>query len=137
MSTDLIRVGLRPPETYVVAVLKAFEENEKVTVTYVGLREKTAEEVFKLLENGGCSVGKLFKEQKEYDVYVYEFSGEKSKDGKKGFVEYFPKDDNIRIRGQLKPEFNKELKKLAMSDGIKTQGRMKFYYREVWKRGVF
>ena len=128
-----IKFGKRPIGVYLSNIMDIFKENNKAKVIYVEARRERVNDFFQKLEQGGFLVSKQYYEEEEYEKIVYFFQA----NGKSGAAEYFPKDNNLRVRGVLPAELakNKEaLLKFLEKEGTRQQNKACFFYREVNKK---
>ena len=130
-----MRFGKRPIGVYLSRIMGIFEDNHKAVVDYVEVRRERVNVFFQKLEQGGFLISKEYGEERSYLKITHFFQADAN--GKGASVEYFPEDDNLRVRGKLPDEWSKDraaLIRFLEEQGTKQQNKARFCFREVNKR---
>ena len=131
---NTVKFGKKPIGVYLSNIMGVFENNHKAIVEYVETRRERVNRFFQKLEQGGFLVSKEYGKEKSYLKIVHFFQ---TTNGRSVMVEYFPEDDNLRVKGELSGELGKDrgaLIKFLEENGTRQQNKMWFYWREVNKK---
>ncbi len=130
---NLLKFGKRPIGVYLSNIMEIFEGNHRAIVRYVEARRERVNVFFQKLENGGFLISREYEGEKEYTKLTCFFQN----GNKRAIVEYFPEDDNLRIRGELPKELRNDettLIKVLEEKGMRQQNKTLFFWREVNKK---
>lgn len=143
MDNELI-LGGKSPENYLKVLMRMFGTKSKVLVKYVEKRKNIpAEEFFQLVEDGGFFVSGVKVTEESYLKFTHKLVTHNTEGNEAAIVEYFPKDDKLRIVnngsarvvGEYYGAFSHdELKKFCEEQGTRINCNIKFYSREIYKK---